>query len=320
MAYTPNRISAWMDDQSGEDNYPADQALIQNDNSRLSSQQLAQQEIDNMTVTDSEDYWEFGQVLEAFEKKRICPLIVGPFQLQEAREHDTKLGKQRQAMRPIKTTHMLDSRRIDAYEQGALLNIKTLFHVARTNFLSTSVIRSIIPSNIAINTWEYAHQCDTIKMIQEDCYESAFRFVEWAVTKIEEEVNVVCGPRYFAGLDRKDRYKLFGAVFRQYPAWVMSHYRESESKYVNFREIFGGAIRRRDLALKKKWRAFYEYGFVLFCDKVFLWQQGGGGDILEGVVKEAWLWMDRRERVQVLGVGGAFDLPAVGGTAFEKKR
>lgn len=81
MAYTPNRISAWMDDQSGEDNYPADQALIQNDNSRLSSQQLAQQEIDNMTVTDSEDYWEFGQVLEAFEKKRICPLIVGPFQV-----------------------------------------------------------------------------------------------------------------------------------------------------------------------------------------------------------------------------------------------
>lgn len=72
--------------------------------------------------------------------------------------------------------------------------------------------------------------------------------------------------------------------------------------------------------MKKKWRAFYEYGFVLFCDKVFLWQQGGGGDILEGVVKEAWLWMDRRERVQVLGVGGAFDLPAVGGTAFEKKR
>ncbi|KAG4444188.1 hypothetical protein IFR05_000285 [Cadophora sp. M221] len=319
MAYDPNRISAWMDNQSSDDNYQAGQALIRNDNFRLPSQELIKEELikeetDNISYTETADPWTLDQILEAFEDKTSCPLM-----LREARRHEKKLGNQRQAMRPIKITHMLNSHRIDEDEQGALLNIKTLFHVARTNFLSSAVIRTIIPSNIAINTREYACQCDTIKMIQEDCYESAFRFVEWAVTQIVDEVEELCNIN-FSKLERKDRYKIFSAVFRQYPAWVISHYREPESKYVNFREIFGGAIRWRDLAVKNKWRAFYEYGFVLFCDKLFLWQQGRSGDVLEGVVKEAWLWMDRRERVQILGVGGAFDLPAVAETAFEKKK
>lgn len=68
---------------------------------------------------------------------------------------------------------------------------------------------------------------------------------------------------------------------------------------------------------KKKLRAFYEYGLVHFCVKVFLWQQRGDNDAL---VKEAWLRVDRRERFRALEVGGdAFDLPAVAGTAFEKR-
>src|SRR4051794_8864358 len=49
MAYTPNRISAWMNDQSDDDKYAPRQPY----------QQLVRQEIDNMTVTESEHYWEF---------------------------------------------------------------------------------------------------------------------------------------------------------------------------------------------------------------------------------------------------------------------
>lgn len=199
-----------------------------------------------------------------------------------------------------------------------MIETKALFNIAHSGYMTPAIIRSIIPSDIPLNSPRYMEEYTWITNTVEDCYYDALNFVGPAVEKIVETVDELCGDGFFLNLTRKERYAVFTAVFNQYPTWIMARFKQQENGVVDFNEIFRKAIRRRDLVEKQKWRKFFRYGFVFICEKVFLWQQVDSA-FEEDAVRQAWNWVGKREHVRKLGLGGAFDLPARGGIGFERR-
>lgn len=221
-------------------------------------------------------------------------------------------------MRPAKVTHNLNSRLVDPGHQGNLIEAKTLLNIARSGYLTPTAIRTIIPSDIPLNSPEYIREYTWVTNTAEDCYFDGLNFAGPAVERIVTVVDELCGDGFFENLTRKERYAIFKAVFNQFPAWTMAKFKPRENQVVDFGEIFRTAIRRRDLVEKEKWRKFFRYGFVLFCEKIFVWQQVDGA-FEEDAVREAWNWVGKRERVRELGLRGAYDLPDRGGIGFERR-
>lgn len=210
-------------------------------------------------------------------------------------------------MLAVKASHNLNYRTFDPNDDHYLMHVKTLFQISRHNFLTPAIIRSIIPSDIPFHSPEYVRRYDWISDRVESCYLHTLSFVNSAVEQIVEAVDKHCGPSFFKYRERKERYALFSAVFKQYPAWTMSKFKSLENDVVDFREIFRKAIRRRDLVEKSKWRRFFHYEFVLLCEKVYQWKMD---QEVEGEIRETWNWIGKRERSRALNLGGAFDLPA----------
>ncbi|KAL2070529.1 hypothetical protein VTL71DRAFT_13555 [Oculimacula yallundae] len=147
----------------------------------------------------------------------------------------------------------------------------------------------------------------------ERCYDSATAFIHDSISQIINAVNDACGPGFWATLTRSERALVFGAVFDQFPAFTMSRFRAAENEVVDFKEIFSKIRGRRDDEEKRKWQAYYRYTYVCMFEKTFMELELG-----EDGVREAWQFMNRRERVEEMELGGAYDLPAVKGLEFEK--
>lgn len=164
-------------------------------------------------------------------------------------------------MRPAKVTHNLNSRVVDPGHQGNLIETKTLLSIARSSYLTPTAIRTIIPSNIPLNSPEYIREYTWVTNTVEDCYFDGLNFVGPAVERIITVVDELCGDGFFANLTRKERYAIFTAVFNQFPVWTMAKFKPQENQVVDFGEIFRRAIRRRDLVKKKSGES--SFGTVL---------------------------------------------------------
>ncbi|CZT45511.1 uncharacterized protein RSE6_05828 [Rhynchosporium secalis] len=306
MAYDNYSISAWMDEQP--------RIYIQEENPLVIGERVIIEITDDDATVSDDGFLDLKDFLDLLNKKKLTPTMSNrdkqkAWEMTDYHSQIRVTGR----MIPIKTSHMLDSRMILEKDLEELIRIKAILHIARHNMPNSTHIRTIIPTHITSDTRKYLAWSNWIGKCAEDNFLLVTRFIHRTISQIINAVNDACGPRSWANLTRYLRQKVFGAVFDQYPAFTMSKFRAEESRFVDFTEIFCKARGRRDAEAKCKWREYYRYTYVCMCEKMFMELEYG----IDGV-REAWLCMNRRERVRDMDLGGAYDLPAVAFLAFEK--
>ncbi|KAI9052997.1 hypothetical protein LZ554_003267 [Drepanopeziza brunnea f. sp. 'monogermtubi'] len=327
-----NGIYRWMGVQPADHAHYLDKDLAFTKNQSVIIVETPRDRIPSVSSFDEDETMDLAELLAALESKEICPLMnirvdSGRLLRDEEAKQAHRDAQRPRPMHPVKSTYMLNSRRVSTHHQPALLRLKTLLHVARTNHISRATTRALIPSAISSLSPAYAAQAQEVARLASACFRSALDYARVALSQIATAVDAVCGAGFFAGLGRGDRMAVLGAVFDQFPVFLLSRFRARESAVVDFEAIFAAkGTGRRDRAARRRLATFYRYGWVRFCEMLVEEEEeersagGGDGGDFEETRRGAWLGIDKRGVVRGLELGGVYDLPARKGMMFEKLR
>ncbi|PBP21534.1 hypothetical protein BUE80_DR007428 [Diplocarpon rosae] len=320
MAYVDEKIFQWMDLQPEPEGYSHKHAIFTVDQSVIGIEGPAP------SITSAgwshESAMDYDELMVALETKDICPLMDvrvdhGDLLRSEERNQEFRDNQRPRIMLPAKTTHALDSQRILHEDQAALLHLKTLLYLARTNTISPVAARAIIPTHILQGSTQYRDQQEEITRLATACYEDTFRYAHAAVSKIAAAVDEACGADFFHHLEPREMSTVLGVVFDQYPVFLMSQFRARESQAVDFAAIFGRGVSRKDRLEREKLASFYRYGFVHFC---IIIQRDMCSESLHISAEATWRYVGQKGLVKGVQLGGAFDLPATNGMGFRRIR
>ncbi|KAJ5042321.1 uncharacterized protein L3040_004873 [Drepanopeziza brunnea f. sp. 'multigermtubi'] len=321
-----NGIYRWMGAQPADHAHYLEKDLAFTKDQSVIGVEAPRDRIPSVSSFDEDETMDLAELLAALESKEICPLMnirvdSGRLLRDEEAKQAHRDAQRPRPMLPVKTTYMLNSRRVHPNDQAALLRLKTLLHVARTNQISPATTRALIP--VSHLSPAYAAQAQEVARLASACFRSALDYARVALRQITSAVDAVCGAGFFTGLGRRDRMAVLGAVFDQFPVFLLARFRARESAVVDFEAIFAAkGTGHRDRVARRRLATFYRYGWIRFCEKLVVDERsaggGDGGDFEE--TRRAWLEIDKRGLVWELELGGVYDLPARRKMMFEKLR
>ncbi|KAE9371324.1 hypothetical protein N431DRAFT_467513 [Stipitochalara longipes BDJ] len=232
----------------------------------------------------------FKDLLAEIESKRWTPLMNSD-DIQEANNLVSKAAQSQTTIMTTASTLFIvpKSLRTRQHKQQ-FIKTKVDFHTARYNNITASDIRDLIPTYIQPHDKVYLKRKRFIESRSNSHVTQSLHWLYRAVKKIAKSTDACinrCGwetKDFFKELTDEQRMEVLGAVFDQYPLWLVTQLCEREAKSVDFKQIWSLIDSPDRVAL----RSYYRLLFVGMADATYQIHFLGalGGDTKE--LKKAW--------------------------------
>jgi hypothetical protein len=197
------------------------------------------------------------------------------------------------------------------------LRTKVDFHSARYNNLTTNDICRLIPSYIPSHDKVYLKRKRFIEGRFGAHMTHSLLWLFRAVKKIIKGTDACmdsCGwdtEGFFADLAVEQRKTILGAIFDQYPLWLLTQFRKREAASVDFKQLWSSVD--SDGSDRVALRGFYRLMFVEMGEATYKMRVVRGMNEKSDEVRRAKAWKEFAgcEAVQALNLGGAESLPIV---------
>jgi hypothetical protein len=189
---------------------------------------------------------------------------------------------------------------------------KVGFHTARYNDITASAIRNIIPNVIPANCSTYMAKRERILKRVKNSGIKALKWLSEMIEDLSEQVNSMVTRHglgtvgFLQALTTEQRKELFGAVFDQYPLWLVTQFRQHEKRSVDFTQIWSPV----DSPDRQRLRSYYRLMFVEMGEITHQVRIVKGCDKpANDELRNAWKRFPSYGAVSQLNLGTPVDLP-----------
>jgi hypothetical protein len=179
------------------------------------------------------------------------------------------------------------------------------FFTARYNGHDDLQFSQVIP--FPEGSIEFGKQKKHLQARREESSREALGFILQATNAIIGTVEEMGAKGLFANLSQTQRKDIFGAVFDQYPLWLVKmKFRKQEAVAVDFCQIFAGKDSDRE-----KFQLFFRHMFVDMCESTYITHVREARSDAEEAMKLIWAGFAFSSYVEALGLGDQYEFPGI---------